>query len=89
MATAGEILTGSTDRPLQDSGARGIMVGGVGGIIGAICLLANAPIEVPVLLLPTQAMIGWWVYGAYDRFTRGRVLDRAATPGDAPGSPAP
>lgn len=89
MATAGEILTGSTDRPIQDSNARAIMVGGIEGIIGFICLLADAPIQVPVVLLPTTTMIGWWVYGAYDRFTRGRVLDRAATPGDAPGSPAP
>lgn len=80
MATAGQIITGSTDSPTADSNVRGTWVAGIGGIVGVICLLTDAPLEVPVLLIPTETMLGFMLFGMWDRFARGKIMERANKP---------
>lgn len=81
MATAGEILTGSTDAPIQDGGVRGFIQGVIIFAIGIaesrLDWLTDTELATLLGLVATGLLVG---AGMWDAWARGRVLSRAKSP---------
>lgn len=80
MATAGEIITGSTDSPAADGISRGVVVAAVQGVAAFVALQLGISVEGMAALSPVVPLLGLMLYGLWDRFGRGKVLDRAENP---------
>ena len=55
---------------LDASARAGVFGAGLGGIVAAIVLLANAPAEVNAVLIPTNTALGLVLGGIYDAYIR-------------------
>ncbi len=67
-------VTGSSGAPVGDSLSRGLFVAAVQGVLAFVALRVDAlTSEDVVLLVPVTTMVGFVLWGLWDRFGRPRL----------------